>query len=75
MEQQDSATREIARSVQQAAAGTSEVSINVAGASQAADQSRLLANNVLVASGELNQHTAALFKSVDTFLAGLREAA
>jgi methyl-accepting chemotaxis protein len=75
VEQQDSATREIARSVQQAAAGTSEVSINVAGASQAADQSRLLANNVLVASGELNQHTAALFKSVDTFLAGLRDAA
>jgi methyl-accepting chemotaxis protein len=75
VEQQDSATREIARSVQQAAAGTSEVSINVAGASQAADQSRLLANNVLVASGELNQHATALFKSVDTFLAGLRDAA
>ena len=75
VEQQDSATREIARSVQQAAAGTSEVSVNVAGASQAADQSRLLANNVLDASGELNQHTAALFKSVDSFLAGLREAA
>ena len=75
VEQQDSATREIARSVQQAAAGTSEVSVNVAGASQAAEQSRVLADNVLVASGELSQHAAALFKSVDTFLAGLREAA
>jgi methyl-accepting chemotaxis protein len=75
VEQQDSATREIARSVQQAAAGTSEVSVNVAGASQAADQSRALADNVLVASGELSQHAAALFKSVDTFLAGLRDAA
>jgi methyl-accepting chemotaxis protein len=75
VEEQDSATREIARSVQQAAAGTSEVSVNVAGASQAADQSRALANNVLVASGELSQHAAALFKSVDTFLAGLRDAA
>jgi methyl-accepting chemotaxis protein len=75
VEEQDSATREIARSVQQAAAGTSEVSVNVAGASQAAEQSRVLANNVLVASGELSQHAAALFKSVDTFLAGLREAA
>jgi methyl-accepting chemotaxis protein len=61
--------------VQQAAAGTSEVSLNVTGASQAADQSRVLANNVLVASGELSQHAAALFKSVDTFLAGLRDAA
>jgi methyl-accepting chemotaxis protein len=75
VEEQDSATREIARSVQQAAAGTSEVSHNVAGASQAADQSRALANNVLVASGELNQHATALFESVDSFLAGLREAA
>jgi methyl-accepting chemotaxis protein len=75
VEEQDSATREIARSVQQAAAGTSEVSLNVAGASQAADQSRALAENVLVASGELSQHATALFKSVDTFLAGLRDAA
>jgi methyl-accepting chemotaxis protein len=75
VEEQDSATREIARSVQQAAAGTSEVSVNVAGASHAADQSRALANNVLVASGELSQHAAALFESVDSFLAGLRDAA
>jgi methyl-accepting chemotaxis protein len=75
VEEQDSATREIARSVQQAAAGTSEVSLNVAGASQAADQSRLLADNVLVASGELSEHATALLESVDTFLAGLRDAA
>jgi methyl-accepting chemotaxis protein len=75
VEEQGSATREIARSVQQAAAGTGEVSHNVAGASHAADQSRALADNVLVASGELSQHASALFKSVDTFLAGLRDAA
>ncbi|HEV7607520.1 MAG TPA: HAMP domain-containing methyl-accepting chemotaxis protein [Steroidobacteraceae bacterium] len=75
VEEQDSATREIARSVQQAAMGTSEVSLNVTGASQAAEQSRVLANNVMVASGELNQHATALFQSVDSFLAGLREAA
>jgi methyl-accepting chemotaxis protein len=75
VEQQDSATREIARSVQQAAAGTSEVSHNVAGASQAADQSRVLADTVLTASGELSQHATALFESVDSFLAGLRDAA
>jgi methyl-accepting chemotaxis protein len=30
---------------------------------------------VLVASGELSQHATTLFKSVDTFLAGLRDAA
>jgi methyl-accepting chemotaxis protein len=75
VEEQGSATREIARSVQQAAAGTSDVSRNVAGASQAADQSRILADNVLVASGELNEHANALFISVDAFLAGLRNAA
>ncbi len=75
VEEQDSATREIARSVQQAAAGTSEVSQNVAGASRAAAQSRAQADNVLVAAGELGQHAAGLFKSVDAFLAGLRDAA
>ncbi len=74
VEEQGSATREIARSVQQASTGTTEVSANVAGASQAADQSRALAGNVMVASGELGQHAAALMKSVDEFLAGLRAA-
>ncbi len=75
VEQQDSATREIARSVQQAATGTSEVSINVTGASQAADQSRALAGNVSAATGQLGRQADALYKSVDTFLAGLRDAA
>ncbi|WP_407177342.1 methyl-accepting chemotaxis protein [Bradyrhizobium sp. STM 3562] len=75
VEEQDSATREIARSVQQAAAGTSEVSQNVAGASQAADRSRALAESVMTASGQLSRHATALFESVDTFLAGLRDAA
>ena len=61
--------------MQQAAAGTSEVSVNVAGASHADDQSRALAENVLVASGELGQHATALFESVNSFLYGLCEAA
>ena len=75
VEEQGSATREIARSAQQVAAGTSEVAVNVAGASQAAEQSRALADTVLVASSELSQHASTLFESVDTFLAGLRDAA
>jgi methyl-accepting chemotaxis protein len=75
VEQQDSATREIARSVQQAAAGTSDVTQNVAGASQAADRSRALADSVMTASGRLSRQATALFESVDTFLAGLRNAA
>jgi methyl-accepting chemotaxis protein len=75
VEQQDSATREIARSVQQAATGTSEVTANVTGASQSADQSRALADNVLAATGQLGRQADALNESVDTFLAGLRDAA
>jgi methyl-accepting chemotaxis protein len=75
VEEQSSATREIARSVQQAAAGTNEVSQNVTGASNAAEQSRLLADSVKTAAGELGQHANDLFTSIDTFLAGLREAA
>jgi methyl-accepting chemotaxis protein len=75
VEQQESATREIARSVQQAATGTSEVSVNVTGASQSADRSRALADNVLAATGQLGRQADALHASVDTFLAGLRDAA
>jgi methyl-accepting chemotaxis protein len=75
VEEQSSATREIARSVQQAATGTSEVSQNVTGASNAAEQSRQLADNVKTAAGELGQHANHLFRSVDTFLARLRDAA
>jgi methyl-accepting chemotaxis protein len=75
VEEQHSATSEIARSVQQAAIGTGEVSHNVTGASRAADQSRALADNVMVASGQLSEQAAALLDSVDSFLAGLREAA
>ncbi len=75
VEEQGSATREIARSVQQVSAGTSQVSNNVAGASRAADQSRALAGNVQTASGELGQQASALMHRVDTFLAGLRNAA
>jgi methyl-accepting chemotaxis protein len=75
VEQQDSATREIAHSVQRVAAGTSEVSQNVAGASHAADQSRVLAERVSVASGELSRQASTLLDSVDGFIASLREAA
>ncbi|WP_407156926.1 methyl-accepting chemotaxis protein [Bradyrhizobium sp. STM 3557] len=75
VEEQSSATREIARSVQQAAAGTNEVSQNVTGASNAAEQSRQLADSVKAAAGELGRHANDLFTSIDTFLAGLRKAA
>jgi methyl-accepting chemotaxis protein len=75
VEEQGSATREIARSVQQAATGTNEVSQNVNGASQAAEQSRRLASNVKTAASDLGQQADDLFKSIDMFLSGLRNAA
>ncbi len=75
VEEQDSATREIARSVQQAATGTGEVSVNVAGASDSANQSRTLADSVAAASSQLGRQADALHERVDTFLAGLRDAA
>src|SRR5205823_2747203 len=75
VEQQGSATREIARSVQQVATGTADVSQNVVGASDAAEQSRRLADGVMVATRDLGKQADELFRSVDTFLAGLRSAA
>ena len=64
-----------ARLAQQAAVGRTEVPQNVAGASKAAEQSRTLADTVMTASGQLKEHATALFDSVDTFLASLRDAA
>ena len=75
VEEQDSATQEIARSVRQAAAGTQEVSQNVTGASQAAEQSRQLAESVMAGSTDLSRQARSLSESVDGFLGGLRAAA
>ena len=43
--------------------------------SQAADQTRARADNELAATGQLGHQADALHESVDTFLAGLRDAA
>jgi methyl-accepting chemotaxis protein len=75
VEEQGAATQEIARNVQQAAIGTTDVSTNIAGASQAAGQSSALAVRVLGAAGDLSRHGTALAEHVDSFLAGIREAA
>ena len=75
VEEQGSATREIARSVQQVAAGTSEVAINVAGAAHAADAIARAGRYRPRRIQRTYQHASALFESVDTFLAGLRNAA
>jgi methyl-accepting chemotaxis protein len=68
-------TQEIARNVQQASIGTTDVSTNIAGASEAAGQSSALAAQVLGAAGDLSRHGTALAERVDSFLAGVRQAA
>jgi methyl-accepting chemotaxis protein len=74
VEEQGAATQEIARNVQQAAQGTSEVSANIGGVNQAAQQTGAAAANVLSSAGELSRNGAALKSQVTTFLAEVRAA-
>jgi methyl-accepting chemotaxis protein len=74
VEQQGSATREIARNIQHAAGGTSEVSSNIVGVSQAALEAGSAANEVLGASGELRREADMLRNEIDAFLSNIRAA-
>ena len=56
VDQQSSATREIARNVEQTAVGTEEVSTNIAGVRQAANDTGSAANQVLASARDLAQH-------------------
>ncbi|MBL8835897.1 MAG: hypothetical protein JNL66_06605, partial [Alphaproteobacteria bacterium] len=73
-EEQDAATKEIARNIQQAAAGSAEVSANVDGISSTAHETNAAAGDVLSASAELSRQAEMLRTQVDTFLAGVRAA-
>jgi methyl-accepting chemotaxis protein len=74
IEQQDAATREIARNIQQAAEGTDQVSTNIVAVNDAASQTGLAAGNVLTSSEELGRQTEVLRTHVDTFLTNVRAA-
>lgn len=74
VEQQGTATHEIARNVQEAAAGTREVSSNIVGVSQASADAGAAAGKVLNASGELRRQAQLLSEEIDTFLSGIRAA-
>ena len=74
MEEQQSATEEIARSIQQAALGTTEVSTNITGVSQAANESTESAAKLIEASRQLGLHSEALQKEIESFLADVRAA-
>jgi len=74
MEEQGAATQEIARNVEQAAAGTSEVSSTIIVVNQTATETGEGAQSVLESVGTLSTQTDALTHNVSTFLRELKEA-
>ncbi len=74
VEEQGAATQEIARNVQQASAGTSEVSGNIGGVSSAAAEAGAASVQVLNASQDLARHSETLRGEVGRFLATVRAA-
>jgi methyl-accepting chemotaxis protein len=74
VEEQGAATREIARNIQHAAGGTSEVSSNIVGVSTAAAEAGSAASMVLSASGALRSEADSLRAEIDAFLSNIRAA-
>ena len=74
VEEQGAATREIARNIQHAAGGTSEVSSNIIGVSAASSQAGSAAGEVLTASGALRREADVLRAEIDVFLSNIRAA-
>jgi len=72
VEQQNSATREIARNVAEAARGTQEVSANIAGVRHATDEAGGSAAGVLDAARRLNGNSGRLDGAVAEFLRRVR---
>ncbi|HYD99766.1 MAG TPA: HAMP domain-containing methyl-accepting chemotaxis protein [Alphaproteobacteria bacterium] len=74
VEQQAAATSEITRNVHEAATGTRQVSDNIRGVNEAADQSGELAVRVKTAAETLNRHSDALRREIEGFLDGVKAA-
>jgi methyl-accepting chemotaxis protein len=74
VEEQGAATQEIARNVQQASAGTAEVSTNIVGVTKAANDTGAASTQVLGAAGELSKQSESLRGQVDSFLSKIRVA-
>jgi methyl-accepting chemotaxis protein len=74
VEQQGAATREIARNIQHAAGGTSEVSSNIVGVSTASAEAGSAAGEVLKASDALRREADGLRAEIDAFLSNIRAA-
>jgi methyl-accepting chemotaxis protein len=74
VDQQDTAVREIARNVQEAAHGTQEVSSNISGVSQAASETASTSTAVLTSADELSNQSKMLRREVDRFLETIKAA-
>jgi methyl-accepting chemotaxis protein len=74
VEEQGAATREIARNIQHAAGGTSEVSSNIIGVSSASTEAGAAATEVLSASDALRREADVLRAEIDAFLSNIRAA-
>jgi Methyl-accepting chemotaxis protein (MCP) signalling domain/Single Cache domain 2 len=74
VEEQGGSTKEIARSVQQAAQGTHGVMQNIAGVTKASGQVGTAAEQVLGSAGDLAKQSERLKQEVDSFLATVRAA-
>jgi methyl-accepting chemotaxis protein len=74
MEEQGSATAEIARSVQQTATSTEQVRSSITGISQAATDTGAAAGDVLGSAGEFSRQAQDLSREVSGFVAGVRAA-
>jgi methyl-accepting chemotaxis protein len=74
IEQQGEATREIARNIQQVAAGSNEISSHIGGVNTAAEATGSAATEVLSNARELDNQSGKLRSAVDGFLAKVRAA-
>ena len=74
VDQQNAATREIAGNVAQAATGTSEVTENILGVTQTANEAGSAASKLLQASNGLSSQSEALKIEVDGFVGSIQAA-
>ncbi|WP_166301426.1 methyl-accepting chemotaxis protein [Bradyrhizobium sp. 2S1] len=74
VEEQGAATREIARNIQHAAGGTSEVSSNIVGVSTASAEAGAADGEMLSASDALRREADVLRSEIDGFLSNIRAA-
>jgi methyl-accepting chemotaxis protein len=74
IEEQGAATREIARNIQQVAAGSSEISVHIGGVTTAAEATGGAASQVLSNARELDNQSGMLRSAVEGFLTKVRAA-